>query len=518
MQFVRRRIASEGSIAQRVGMGENPAGLFREVVGPRSGVTPATPAPSRLSADSFVATSQAAGAKLARVLAGNGAFVSTGQQPGLFLGPLYTIYKLASAIDPAARLEEASGVPHLALFWVASDDHDWDEVATSSILAPDETLRRFALPPGSAGASVGEYPLPGEVSELAETLRSALGVESPILDELLAGYEPGVTVGRAFIRGLSHIFGASDVVFLDSSGPEIRLNAAELYSRVVGDPDAVLMATNEGAIAVEEAGFPVQLRPPDRGLQVFVDAGEGRDHLLSSPEGFETRAGASWSETEIRSLLQRHPAAFTPAAALRPVLESWLLPVSASVLGPAETAYWAQLSPLFVALGVTMPAVSLRDGWYLLEPRVERLLGKVGTDPDAVEFSYAALRESLVGAARPSTVDDALDELHSEVERRLGAVREAGSDELPGLAASVRATEKAVRTAIEGLRRAIDADAARRQETLLNQLERLRSNLVPGGDPQERAVGCIGFLARYGSDLVDQLVGRSRVAGTRGAD
>lgn len=165
-----------------------------------------------------------------------------------------------------------------------------------------------------------------------------------------------------------------------------------------------------------------------------------------------------------------------------------------------------------------MPAVSLRDGWYLVEPRVERLLGKVGTDPDSVEFGYAAVRDGLVAAARPSAVEDALDELEADLEKRLGTVRDAGTDELPGLAASVSATEKAVRSAVDGLRKSIDSEAARRQEILLNQLDRLRSNLVPGGEPQERAVGSIGFLARYGPGLVDRLMGPGRVAGTRGAD
>jgi bacillithiol biosynthesis cysteine-adding enzyme BshC len=515
-------VGATGSIAEHVARGENPAGLFRTIAAGPSGHDGPPAGEGRLTSEPFLATSAAASSKLEAILSGQGRFISTGQQPGLFLGPLYTIYKLASAITLASRLEESTGLPHLPLFWVASDDHDWNEVATCTVLAADEKVARLKLPAVSSRTSVGQSRLPSGIEELVVELGAILGLdpsgENSFFRQLSTAYTPGETVGGAFMQLLADVFAGSDFVLLDSSHPLVRQKASEFYLAIIDDPTPVLTAMSLGQEAIEEAGFPVQLTPPAQGLQFFADTGQGRHHMLWTGDGFGTGATAGWTEGELRGLLKTNPEAFSPAAALRPVLESWLFPVHTVVLGPGEVAYWAQLRPLFEALDVVMPAVALRDGWYLLEPRVDRLLRKLETDPVSVESDFRELREALIARARPEAVDRALDELAAVLDIHLDAVETAGAAELPGLAATVSKTHKAVLGTIADLRRTIDTHAVGQQETALKQLDRLRANLVPGGSPQERALGSVGFLARYGTAFIHDLLDDGRVAGTRGQD
>ena len=135
-----------------------------------------------------------------------------------------------------------------------------------------------------------------------------------------------------------------------------------------------------------------------------------------------------------------------------------------------------------------------------------------------MESDLAGLREASIAEARPEAVDRALGELGAEVSMRLDAVEGAGSLELPGLAATVSKSRKAVLEVIATLRRAIDTHAVGRQETVLKQIDRLGANLEPGGKPQERALGSVGFLARYGPEIVNDLLHDGRVAGTQGQD
>jgi len=482
----------------------------------------------RLDPEAFTTSSDSARAKLNIILEGGGQFVSTGQQPGLFLGPLYTLYKAASAIKLAADLEQATGRPMLAVFWVAADDHDWDEIGACRVVTAEETLSdyRFSAPAGRERRSVGETVLPDWIEAEHDRLTAELGIgpggddRSAHLEPLRGAYRPGVQMSEAFSAAMARLFGAVDLALLDSSRPEVRRVAAGFYADVVTRASDVVGAMAAGKAGVEQAGYAVPLRPPESGLQVFYDSGDAREHVLTSADGFRISAGKQWSDEELQDHLVRNPCAFTPAAALRPVLESWLLPVAASVLGPGELAYWAQLRPLFQAFDVEMPLAAGRDSWFLLEARVDRLLRKLDVDPLVVERGAAELRRRVLAAARPEGVKTSMADLRNEVRARLDELAATADRELPGLRSATGKTLHAVERALDELGRLVDRQVAERESTSLDQARRLTVHLAPGGVAQERGLGAIGYLASYGSRLIDELVGSDSryVAGMQGQD
>lgn len=521
-RVVPRRLAAPGSLAADALAARNGvADLFEHPPGELPGGSLEPPGrPSPLSAAAFTTTSAAATEKLGRILAGEGRLVTTGQQPGLFLGPLYTLYKAVTAVRVARELERTSGVPVLPVFWVASDDHDWQEVARCRILAADETLRTLAIdpPPDLAGRSVGPSPLPPAVTGLLEVLRAesngVVAGAAPSWVEALGGaYRPGATFSAAFVGTLAAAFDGWDLAMLDSAHPAVRDAAADTVRDVLVRPAIVTDAMRAGREGVEATGHEATLTPPPGGLQVFVDRGNGRQHLLAATDGsFELDEGRI-EAAELLGLLDADPSAFSPAAALRPALESRLLPVGATVLGPGEIAYWAQLRPLFRALDVSMPPIVPRDSWVLVEPRIDRLLDRLGLDPATVEAEGTAIDDRWIARSRPPGVARNLAALRAALEDGVTKLDEAVARELPGLKSAAGKAAHRVDQALEELSCTIDARVRERERIALGQAARVRAHLVPGGRPQERVLGAAQFLARHGRGLLDDLLAAGRVAG-----
>lgn len=496
---------------------------------------PQSPLPER----AFTAASDGAAAKLALILAGEGELVSTGQQPGLFLGPLYSLYKAITAIRVAEERERRTGRPTLALFWVAADDHDWDEVAACRLLDPDEELIELRLepPPGREERSVGETPLPASVAEAIARLRScsrgpATGAPAPWFGDLEAAYQPGATFAAAFIRGMAGALAGHDIVLLDSSDPFVRRAASGLYRSVLEAPDRVTTAMADGRTRLEDAGYTPGLTPPAAGLQIFFDAGAdagaggnadantdadaGRRHVLAADGGFDLGDGEAVDRAALAALLTERPESFTPAAALRPVLESRLLPVAATVLGPGEMGYWAQLPPLFSALGVPFPVVHPRDNWLLVEAAVDHMLSKLGLVAADVADRGDELPARWIDGARPPAVAAALEGAEAELRSAFERLGDAAAAEIPGLRSAVARASHEAGKAMSGLTKTIDAHVAERESIALGQVQRLNTHLRPGGNRQERIITSAQFLCRYGEGLVEALMASSRVAGAEG--
>lgn len=480
---------------------------------PRASVTGAD---ARLEADDLEVSSPEARRRLERILEGEGVLVTTGQQPVLFLGPLYVLYKALTALETARRLEEA-GTPALALFWVASDDHDWPEVGRTRILDTGNELRTLELeaPPGREGRSVGPTALPGEVEglvdDMAELLPSSEFV-SACLESIRDAYHPGATVGGAFADLLRAVLAGRDFALLDSASAAVREAALPLVTEVLADAPSVEGALAEGARRVGESGYEPQAPHQEGGLPLFLDREEGRTRLfLAGGERVRLgRDGGTASREELRALARREPGRFSPNVALRPVLESWLLPAARTVVGPSEIAYWAQLPPLFGWAGVPMPAVAPRLGWTVLESKVGKVLEKLDVAPAALEDGGDALVERITEEGRPRGVEEALRRARSRVGEALEDVEEAVAQDLPGIRSAVGAARHEVFAALSGLGGAVDDRVRERRRVLVRQVRKAAVHLHPRGEPQERVQSPFYYLSRYGPAFVEALAEASR--------
>lgn len=466
---------------------------------------------SVLSSAAFTPTSEQARTKLSAILNGEGVLVTTGQQPGLFLGPLYVMYKIFSAIAHARRIEQATGRPAVASFWVAADDHDWDEVATARIVNRSGVVESMRLEPdaGDAGRSVGSARLGAEIIPLLDRFTEAAGKSefaAAALAPLRRAYTPGATVSGAFQSSFAELLSECDLVLFDPAHEEVRRAAVPFLRRVLEHTHEVSESIDEGASAVIAAGYDQRLRPPTAGTQVFYDDGRTRSHLLRESAGLRNgKSGDLHPTQEWLALLEAEPERFSAAAALRPPLESWLLPVARTVLGPGELAYWAQLGSLFRLLDIDMPQTTPRSSWLLIEPRVDRWLSGAATSAEELADGGTSVEHRITRDSRPEAIERGLERLRSGFETHLAELEHGSESEIPGLASAFGKARKSVEATLAALERTIDGRVRESRRTRLDGARRAANLLYPDGQPQERVDSPFSFLVRYGPSFLTAL-------------
>ena len=496
--------------------------LFSPVDGGTPGRASDHPPPScrtaGLTADAFGHASGGSREKLEAILSGEGAFVTTGQQPCLFLGPLLVLYKAITAIELAAALERRHGRPVLALFWVASDDHDWEEVGTASLVDTTNALRSFRLvpPAGWERRSVGRATPGDAIVGLLDDVEQALP-RSEFIDHYLTllreAYRPTAPLGRAFGEALAGVLQGRQLVWLDSASSTVKRALAPFHRRALLEADAAGAAVASSTERVRRAGFEPQLAVPAGASNLFYDDGQARERVyVEEGEARWGRDGERCPVDELATEVERNPEAFGPSAALRPVAESCLLPVVASVLGPAEAGYWAQLPELFRWSGVSMPRTVPRTSWTMIEGKVADVLASLEVSPEELADGGRAVADRAVQEGRPAEIARALEELSASREAAFDRVTEAVAAELPGIRATAEKARANARKAAQLLEKAVDAAVRERQATLRQKVDKAALHLYPAGSPQERVLNPLYYLSRYGVEFLHALDREVRTA------
>lgn len=462
--------------------------------------------------------SEAQRSSLSRLEAGAVAVV-TGQQAGLFLGPLYTVHKAASAIAWARRLEAESGRAVVPVFWLQSEDADYEEVRTTFVPGREGDLLALALEAEEDGprrVSLAHRVLGTEIDAvLAEAEASLGGAQAEeVMAVVRRHYRAGATLAQAAGGLVAELFREAGLLVLDPRAEGVVLGAAKRVHRVsVLNARAIGQVLHARARELERAGFEVQV-PIRAGLSLscFHPEGEtGPRYRLITPEA----AGEAWtlagregdfSEEAIRDLLEQEPRRFTTTALLRPIIEDLALPTVAYVAGPGELAYWAELAPLYAlmreALGaeadgeLVMPMVVPRARFRLVTATARRLAEGLGVDLAELGTLRARLGherpEVAALEARCSAARSALDEVLEEAL----AVAEVVAD--PGLAKAARRADEQARHGIDRLVERARAKALERDEGERAKVARLESLLAPRGEPQERVLCFLPFAAQVG--------------------
>jgi bacillithiol biosynthesis cysteine-adding enzyme BshC len=450
-------------------------------------------------------------ANIAKLRAGARAVV-TGQQVVLFGGPLLTILKAATAVARAKEATKATGVEHVPVFWMATEDHDLEEVDQVSLLTKSsvETLR--------AGLKVSRaVPVGGVVpgSELDAVLERAseLLEFAPVSEWLRECYLPGdgkrPTLALAFGRLIARIFAEQGLVVMDAASREFHaLGVSTLRYAIehAAELQSALIARGEELVA---GGYHAQVLVAEGGSMLFLldEATRERVALRRGADGQWKAGGRSYSTAELIAILEAAPERLSPNALLRPVFQDTVLPTAAYVGGPAEIAYFAQSAVLYEAILGRITPVLPRLSATLLEPAIATVM-----DTDEVQLPDAmttaeALAQRLGARAMPIEGKRKLAAVGNAVETELSALTEylAGMDESLGRAAEVSGSK--MRYQMNRLRRMAATFELQKEASLWKHAEAIVLNVFPGGHPQERVVAGIWFMARYGDGLVEKLVG-----------
>ncbi len=427
-----------------------------------------------------------------------------GQQPGLFGGPLFVLLKLVAAARWAVELTRR-GEPAVALFWVATEDHDWDEASWSAVWAP-EGVRRLELgadphplvPLGmrTFGPAVGDA-------------LAALGALFPYepyaswVTAMRGWYRPDARFGEAFSRLAVALLGERCPLLVDAQLPELKAAQRPLLSRLVTRRDAVGAALAAAETAITSRGYPLQVAPQPGTAPLFALAGIERRRVTWSADGWSLRGAAVAARPidELLALIAENPAAVSPNVLSRPPLQDAVFGTSVQVMGPGELSYLAQAAPLYGLLDVPAPAVALRPRALLLEERQRAALADAGLDPRLLLAPEAEVERALAARVGGDPVAPALEHALAELQ----SLRETAIAFDPNLERPWEKTREQVKTAFERFADKLTRARAQRDEVTQRRLATLREYCLPGGVLHERVLGAAHFRGRYGEELVATL-------------
>ena len=444
---------------------------------------------------------------LREVIREGGCFVTTGQQPGLFGGPLYSLYKALTAARLAEELADALGRPVMPLFWVASDDHDWEEANHTHIIDGSNQLLRLTLGDGTPGARrpLGRTRLGDGVVEVVEQLAGQFPLNdyhARYVDLLRDSFTPAATMGSAFSTLMAELLRDTPVGLVDAGDPRLKEASRPVLRAEAEDPSGAEAALHETAEALTTLGYGLQVSLLRGAANLFVDSQSGRERLQQAPGGFRLkRSDRHLSRRRIMRLVEESPHALSPNVLLRPVVESSIFPTLAYVGGPGELAYFGQLAGLFRHHGVDMPIVAPRASLLVVEGKVTKVMEKFGITVDDVREGEA-LVSRFARDRLPAEVSGPITRWRDMVESLAQELGDACADLDPGLKGTVVKTRNAGLVALGVLEKKMVRAVKRRNQTTWSQIDKARINLWPDGKSQDRVLSPMQYLLRYGDGFV----------------
>jgi bacillithiol biosynthesis cysteine-adding enzyme BshC len=431
--------------------------------------------------------------------------VITGQQPGLFGGPLYTLSKAVAVSLWAERLR-AAGQPAVALFWMATEDHDFRESAGASFPTA-QGLRRFDLGEDQEPlVPVGLRELGAGVTEILSELHEAIPGDryGEWLDEIGAWYTPEARFGEAFARLMVRMLGERCPLLVDAQLAGLKEAQRPWLRQIVEQRTALGKAFDQRDGAITEAGFPLQVRPQPGTSPLFLQAGRQRLRIeWRTPERFGLRGDPEF-ENDVEWLLaviDKEPERISPGVRARSAIQDAVFGTCLQVLGPGELSYMPQVAPLFELLDIPAPWVTLRPQMLVLDERQRAKLSDTGIGFESLVDPALDLETVLARAEDTKFLSGAEQTLEQLLERLKGPALELD----PQLENPWKKTADQMHKALQMFGNRVTSSAANRNAIAKGRLEALRELCLPGGQFQERVIASCHFPGKYGQGFVEAM-------------
>jgi bacillithiol synthase len=434
--------------------------------------------------------------------------IVTGQQAGLFGGPLFTLLKALTALKLAELVSRDHELPVVPIFWIDAEDHDWEEVRGCTVF--DERLdpQTISLAPRPAGDQT-----PVANVRLDETVRTAideLGRIMPatefsvsVLDDLRQTYTPGSGMADSFGRWLERVLGDRGLVVYNAADPASKPLATRLFTRELSAPGQTSKLAGMTGADLAARGYHAQVQLQSDALSVFHL--DGARKAIRQQNGQFFVGDRCYASDTLVGMATEHPAAFSPNVLLRPVVQDALFPTICYVAGPSELAYLGQLRGVYEHFGVPMPLMYPRASATLVDSAALRFLTRYKLPFEALQARDDGALNELLKSQIPEEVDASLAGASTAIDAAIDRVIAAMPLLDPTLEGAARSTQGRMRHDLETLKGKTIQAAKRRNETLRRQFVHTRALAFPNGQPQERTIGFVAFMNQYGPALVERL-------------
>ena len=422
--------------------------------------------------------------------------VVAGQQTGLLLGPYYTISKAVSAIKLAKELSKKAK-PVVPVFWIASQDHDYEEVNHAHLLDNLEDVSRLdiELPKGMPIARIA---LQDEWLEDLLTAIDELSYGSEYKDEvgkfLTDSFELADSYSDWFVAMLYKLLGRYGLIIIDPMQKDVAALFKPIYLRELDNPLASSRLINQAAESLTSLGYKPQIGRAERATNLFLEE-DGKRVLLNYVDGKFLTDKKNYNKDDLVRIIDKDASMLTPAAGLRPICQDFILPTAAMVVGPGELAYFAQLKAVYELNGVAMPLIYPRLRITISEPPVTRIMKKFGLElPDIADLESIKIEKALEASGHKEQFDSKVNLLEESFEEMLQSIQEID----PSLNKTIIKAEEHLQKTLDTLKRKSARAQLNKHCVYEQQFTRLEKQLFPLGIPQERIISPFSYFLKFG--------------------
>jgi bacillithiol biosynthesis cysteine-adding enzyme BshC len=436
--------------------------------------------------------------------------VVTGQQAGLFTGPLYTIYKALTAVKLAGCLTQrkTKAVP---VFWIATEDHDFEEVAKAEVIGRDCRLTSVEISTGlhQEAQPVGQVVLDDSINQVIQQLLDQLPQSEfiPDLEKLLHdSWQPGRSYGAAFARMMTALLGRHGLIFLDPLDPRLKTMAAPLYAEAARQAHGIASAVEARSRELEAAGYHAQVVATENSFPLFLHDDNGARHAVTRTDSGKYRTKATTEEftaDELAGRALREPQSFSPNVTLRAVVQDYLLPSVVYLGGAAEIAYFAQTAEVYRVLGRPATTILPRSSMTMVESHTGRVLERYGLGLADLFLGLDNLLARVVEEHLGAAAAKSFTKTEENITRELDELKEQLRAIDPTLADALETGRRKINYQLEGLRTRFHRAQLGRDEAAHRQLQRAFDQLFPHKALQERHINITSLLARHGTYVID---------------
>ena len=446
--------------------------------------------------------------------------VVTGQQVGVFGGPLYTCYKAATAIQLAAKLAtKFPGKNFVPVFWLEGEDHDFEEMSAIAIPDRDGRITSVSYLPGGEMPErnlgpIGELAFDEWIDRAIDRLRELLPVtefSEPLFAALRSCYAQGKTFNEAFARWLGYLFHAHGLVFISANHPRLKRLLSPIFVRELSEFPAVsqLVITQSAEL---ERRYHAQVKTKSINLFLFHKGGR---YLIEPRETDFSLKGTRHflSKDELLAMARETPELLSPNVVLRPIVQDTLLPTVAYVAGPSEIAYHAQLRPVYDHFGTVRPIIYPRASASLIEEKIKRAAEKFELDIEDFFGDQERLVARVVEQIAAVKIDGMFGNADQQLQTLLNELKFGLNEVDPTLLPALDNTLSRIRQQLSVLKEKAAAAQQRQHETAVRQIERSVAMLLPEGSMQERELNMLYFLDKYGPTTIPWLMEELEIDG-----
>lgn len=439
--------------------------------------------------------------------------VVTGQQVGLFFGPAFTLYKALTAVRVSQSLS-ARGLKTVPIFWLATEDHDLEEVSQTYTLNDDyERIHLHDRGERPAPQSpVGRVKLTAAITEQLNRLESALPASNDrtqLLEDLRSAYQPGAAWSEAFARFFTRLFSQWGVVLLDPLDEAVHRLGVPVYQKALRQASELKLLLEERSAELTKSGYHAQVHITEESTLLFVEREGNRlpMHMSATDDKqFSIGDAQTASCEELESEIKEQPLNFSANVLLRPLVQDTLLPTIAYIAGPSELAYLGQAQVLYSAFGRPMPAVFPRSGFTLVDRRIERWMEKYRVAVEDVWQGKEHLSQLIASTAFAEGWSERFDLAERDLASLLGRLRKDIEVLDPTLIDALNHAEEKIQYQVERLKGKMTRAALSRSDLLGRHEQALLMAIMPDKQLQERMVSGVYFLGRAGYGLLARLL------------